>query len=306
MKTCKYCGTAQSENNKFCENCGALMENETTTVETPLEQEEQVRQEQNIPMQDYQKEPKKSSDNSVKIIVIIIIILAALFIAKPFITNKQNNNSNNNANHQLSTEKNKENNKVAVTYNVGDAVTLVDDSKWHVISVSGEKVTLLLDELVVEHSGYSNVGGDEFHQKYENSYVKEYIEQTYLPSLKTSLENNGGDTTNLKARLITAQEFLDLTGHKLTDTKLQSEEGPSITKEQKKNQDWLSMTDSYWTMTNVKEIDPTNNYYGAYSVFVLLDAKLWSDGDANAQSWYINNTASGIRPVIETTIKNIK
>ena len=303
MKTCKYCNTVQDSSYSFCSNCGAKLE-DAQKEETPIVEE--VNNVQPLEVNSTPNIQNKNSNNKLlPIIVVLFIVILAGVILGPIILNNSKkttaNNSTNNSNSNTNINTNE-----SSKYSVGDGVTLVDGSKWHVINISGDNVTLLLDTLVVEKTGYSSKGGDEFHQKYENSDIKEYLEQTYLPSLKSSLESNGGNTTNLKVRLITAQEYLNVAGHELDSTKNQSKPSSNRTEAQKQNDNWLSMTNNYWTMTNIREIDPNHYNYGAYSVFVLLDSKLWADGDANDSSWYINNTAYGIRPVIETTTKNIK
>ena len=220
--------------------------------------------------------------------------------------NTNSNSSSSNTKSSTSTNTDKST-SVTKSYKVGDAVTLLDGSKWHVLSTSGNNITLLLDELVANNRGYSDNGADEYHQKYENSDVKKYVEETYLPSLKTSLEKYNGDTTNLKARLIKADEFLSITGQDYGSQYLFSKTKFDATKEQTDSEKWLSLTDSFWTMNNVRDVDSSNTRYGAYAVKISNGTvMLWTDYSAYNNATGFTGSFFGIRPVIETTIKNIK
>jgi len=211
-------------------------------------------------------------------------------------------------------------------YNVGDAVTLLDGSKWHIISISGKNVTLLSDTLAKESSGYGRDASYES-QRYENSLIKEFIDNEYTPGLKLSLENNGGNSNDLIVRIITADEYLKLSNSEFYTSEDLSEcwftEYKSYDLEDEKYSDvpnYLIMTDSYWTMDNYKDyvIDHSfcksnYSYYGAYYVQIdinsinnmLGNVSLHNDSEALGTSGQGVNMF-GIRPVIETTIDNLK
>ena len=81
--------------------------------------------------------------------------------------------------------------------------------------------------------------------------------------------------------------------------------------------DIMSLTKSFWTATNVKELDKTSNFYGV--IYIFHESGKFSyfcnknmEGNfavvdlatnSNAQ---LNATFVGIRPVIETPTSNIK
>lgn len=192
------------------------------------------------------------------------------------------------------------------TYEVGDAIKLVDGSSWHVIrQETNGQIVLLSDVLVKDSSPYGS-DASEASQRYANSIVKQYIEETYLPLLKQSLLNNNGDISNLSARLITADEYLKLTGDNFSDDYMYSMLNFSRTEEQEKNRKWLSLTTSFWTASNIREYT-NSDWYSSYSIFVTNSAtSLHADYAAknNAQSFI--GSVYGIRPVIETSIKNIQ
>lgn len=228
------------------------------------------------------------------------------------------------------------NNNEQTQYKVGDAVKLLDDSDWHIISIDGDNVTLLSDTLAKESSGYG-VSATAEDQKYENSIIKEYLEDTYLPTLKSGLSSNGGNITNLKVRLITADEFLSLSDSEFyvspdkTISTCWSTSGKyyDLSDEDYSNipssSSFLVMTPSYWTMTNYRDyaynnpkcdqqyVSKDSGYYGAYyvevspSTFDENAGHVGLDMDINAiGGWASYGTSLGIRPVIETTVKNIK
>lgn len=311
MKICKNCNAQSDDNQTFCGQCGTKFEE---SVVTPVEENVQPVNPTPVVQPTVNNQvPNQNKKNKLVLIIsliaagLVICVLVAIFVIKPLISDKTSNNTQDNG---TTTEKSntiKEiPKKVTKTYKVGEQVTLLDDSSWHVISTDGDKVTLLLDKLVADNMGYGD-GADEFHQKYENSNVKKYVEETYLPELKSSLEKYKGDTTNLKARLITMNEFLKLAGQKMANDGMYSNIDFDRTEEQKNNLEWLKLTGPYWTMSNVKEYNPSYDRYGAYAVLVRDGTiLLWSDYSAKDNANGYTGSYYGIRPVIETTTSNIK
>lgn len=285
---------------------------------------------------------KKSMKNLI-IIIIIIVVVAALALLGKYLydqyklkqIDKELQDKVDNigtidpigGNSSGSTSNEKEDNK-NTSYNVGDAVTLVDGSNWHVIGFNGDQVVLLSDTLTKESTGYGN-DASEISQKYENSVVKQYLEETYLPSLKTSLQSKGGNISNLKVRLITVDEYLKLSGSKfyissdssISECWFTNNGNYDLSNEYYSDvPSYLAMTSSYWTMDNYKDYTNNNSscksdngYFGAYYVEISTSAfdensgriQLNMDGYAIGQ---VNSygTFLGIRPVIETDISNIK
>lgn len=315
MKICKNCNAQNDDNQAFCGQCGTKFEESVVTpveVINPVEENTQpvnptpaVQPVVNNQVPNQEKKPNIILIVSIAVSATLICVLLAIFVIKPLLTDKTSGNPNGNG---TTTENsgNNETKKVIRTFKVGEQVTLLDDSSWHVISTDGDKVTLLLDKLVADNMGYGD-GSDEFHQKYENSNVKKYVEETYLPELKSSLEKYKGDTTNLKARLITMDEFLKLAGQKMVSDGMHSNVDFDRTDEQVQNQEWLKLTGTFWTMSNVKDYNPSYEKYGAYAVLVRDGTiLLWSDYSANSNTELYKGSFFGIRPVIETTASNIK
>ncbi len=311
MKVCKNCNTQNDDTQTFCGQCGQrLEENIQGSVET-LNSTPTVQPVVNNVVPNQNNKSNMVLIISLIVSVVVIAILVGIFVIKPLFDNKSNNepktnNSSTINNSDAGSNKNTNTKKGTKTYKVGEKVTLLDDSSWHVISTDGDKVTLLLDKLVADNMGYGD-GSDEFHQKYENSNVKKYVEETYLPELKSSLEKYKGDTTNLKARLITMNEFLKLVGQKMMSDGMYSNIDFDRTDEQSANEEWLKMTKTFWTMSNVKDYNPSYDRYGAYAVLVNEDSvTLWTDYSAKNNAEGYKGSFLGIRPVIETVTSNIK
>lgn len=241
--------------------------------------------------------------------------------------------------------------KATKSYSLGDPVTLLDGSEWHVLTSDGTTVTLMSDTLALSQSGYGK-DSTEASQQYENSSVKEYLEGTYLPALKVSLDAKGGDTSNLSARLLTLNEFFTYSKYDNNSwynnecyTSISTKDSKSfyyIDKEfvvrnsdytgyedsltsQEKFDAMLVLTKSFWLGSSVKDrvgcVQPSSiTYYGAYYIKNSSDINaggynypsymVSSDMEAvtgNATGQFLgDNTIVGVRPLIETSIKNIK
>ena len=141
-----------------------------------------------------------------------------------------------------------------------------------------------------------------------------------MPELIANIESAGGDTSKIKGRIITAKEYLDLTRTKFDEgyaTTSVTAEAYDHKAEVCKILDIMSLTNSFWTSTNVQEFDSSSHFYGViyiykesskYSYFCNKDmtsnfAVVDLATNSNAQ---LNATFVGIRPVIETPTSNIK
>lgn len=329
---CTKCGKENNEGNKFCLSCGNPLNNtnQNNQAESSFQNPEEIQSQVNINKpqqninsnQNIQNQVQNTNNNTIKVVLITlgcVLIALGLFFGINYIITQAKLRAvdrqaaeaakkiNDDFNKMYDDDSGKSGNSSTrnSTYEEGDSVTLVDGSKWHVISVNNKNIVLLYDKLVGDIMGYGSTGSEE-DQKYENSNLKKYIEETYLPQLKSSLEKYDGDTSNLTARLITADEFLKLSGLEFSDDYTYAINSFNATDKQNENREgWLHSTDSYWTMSNIKEYNPSYDKYGAYCVLTDVSATLNSDFSAGASD-YLKGSYYGIRPVIETTIDNIK
>ncbi len=314
---CKNCGATNNENSSFCSSCGAKLDVITSEAPVVTAQPEPTQNVVNqAPVND------KSNSGKVGLIIalvgIILVLVVAVVVIILFATgilnfgNKSNNNNNGNTGVNGVQE-------IEKTYKLGDAVTTVDGSKWHVIGVKGDNVTLLLDELVVEESGYGQSASAE-DQKYANSNVKKYIDETYMPELSTKIDAAGGDSSKIVGRILSMDDFLSITKYKFDDnyyTTSYTTEAYNNKEEVCKMFEILGMTKSFWTSSNVRDYSSTAIYFGAiyikcgeekYDYFCNKNMpEVYSIVDvATDSSYQIGGTSVGIRPVIETPKSNLK
>ena len=335
---CKNCGALNNENSSFCSNCGTKLdtmvnENQEAIVH-PVEQAQPVEPVTPVaPVQQavnttptYNSAPvveNKSNGGKIGLIIglvsiIVILLVVVILFATGILSfggkgsNNNNNNNNNNGNNNVQPE-------VKKTYKVGDAVTTVDGSEWHVIGVKGDNLTLLLDKLVVDEIGYGASASEE-DQKYANSNVKKYIDETYMPDLSTKIDAAGGDSSKIVGRIINMDEYTSITYTKFDDnyyTTSLSVEAYDNKEEVCKMFTILGMTKSFWTSSNVRDYRSNAIYFGAiyikrgeeeydyfcsknmYEVYSIIDT-------ATDSSYQMGGTGAGIRPVIETPTSNIK
>ena len=350
---CKKCGTEISDNVNFCPKCGEKVGNENNeqamgaavqepVVEAPVQEPfiETPDQEPvieapvqepvvGIPVQELSTNNISSINNkskaglialiiSLSVIALVLIIIGVLFATGilSFGKNKsdeENNNSNNGKSNQT---------EPAVktkSYKLGDAVTTVDGSKWHIIGISGDNVTLLLDELVVEETGFGQTASEE-DQKYVNSKVKKYIDETYMPELSNNIDDAGGDSSKVVGRIMNMDEYLSITYSKFDDnyyTTSHTIEAFNNKEDVCKMDEILSLTKSFWTSSNVRDYNSSASYFGViyikrgeekYNTFCSKKMpEVYSIVDiATDGSYQYGATLIGIRPVIETPTSNIK
>lgn len=356
---CLKCGMENKEESKFCLNCGNNLEQQ---IQQNMQQPVQPQQMVNQPMYAqpaYNQQTKKSNKGliiglsvggGVLLLIIIVVVIVFNFIhgAKKALDNIEvDDNITINGNDNKSDTKNDtKDDKKTSAYSIGDPVTLVDGSKWHVLEYDGkDNITLMLDELVVEETGYGKSAAAE-DQKYENSLVKDYLENTYKPELEKSLKENGGTVKNLTVRTLKAEEFLEKSGESwgercyysvshygsiryyIENGKFKEHyvyDGSKKLTDQDKFIATLALTGNFWTMSNIDErtndeceaasenhgayyIKPSSTEYDGNSFY--SEARLSMDWEAyyTSSGGHVGNsgTSAGIRPVIETSIKNIK
>lgn len=349
---CPTCGAENLNGAKFCSGCGKefsqdLQQNNQYTQPQSnynqtqsgyAQQSNNYNQSQNSYAQsqnnynqplnnnyngsNYNYNNPNNSDKTKKIIIIVCAVVALLVVAgfaykqiRLYIVDKEIQKDAENLGTLDDTETNNSsnNNATTVKYSVGDAVTLLDGSNWHVVGYNSQnQVILLLDTLVKENYGYGS-DGSATSQQYANSNIKKYLEETYLPSLKSALANKGGSTSNIKVRLLTVDEYMSIIDQEFASDYMSSTVKFNSTVNTCEVVSWLGLTDSFWTMNNVREYDSSSTRYGAYAVKKYSSSScsgyslmIWSD--YSAKDGAVNYTGSffGVRPVIETDSSNIK
>lgn len=320
---CSKCGNPIPLDSEFCNKCGEKIQKYNNN-----EENNNINQEfNNNPVNNFNNSSIQTNNNGYNklpnknVLIIIGCIIGAIVlifigynvfnqIRLHIIDNKVQEEANklgdiddfdtNKSNNSSSSQNNKRD------YEVGDAVKLVDGSSWHVIGKKSDNELILLSDILAKDSSPYGSDASQESQKYENSVVKQYIEGTYLPTLRQSLLENNGDISNLNARLITANEYLNLTGDDLSEDYMSSNFNFSSTDKQRENKKWLSLTKSFWTMSNIREYTNSERY-GAYSILVNGSTiSLCNDYAAKGNAQGFIGSSYGIRPVIETSIENIK
>jgi len=96
-------------------------------------------------------------------------------------------------------------------YEVGDKVTLVDGSTWYVAKKTGQvdSMITLYSDTIVTRRVYDSISTTKYNP-FSSTNIGYYIQNTYLPSIKTKLSTAGGNATGISARLLSADEALDL------------------------------------------------------------------------------------------------
>ena len=96
-------------------------------------------------------------------------------------------------------------------YEIGDKVTLVDGSIWYVTGKTGQLDSMItLYSSTILKTGAFDTSGSTKYNPLSSTNVGYYIQNTYLPSIKTKLSTAGGNVTGISARLLSADEALDL------------------------------------------------------------------------------------------------
>ena len=190
-------------------------------------------------------------------------------------------------------------------YNIGDAVTLLDNSEWHVIKTAGKNsatVTLLKDANVTTRAfdtenlrpsttnsyctndAYGcNIYDNNGSTTIKDSSIKEWLETEYLNSLKTAITGANGTVEDLTVSLPSMEELA--VANKNSNKKFNQ----AIFEF---DQNYLKST-SYWTKT------PVNGNDSSYVWYV-------NGSTGKSQAAYANDTSIGVRPVIVTSKLNLK
>ena len=194
--------------------------------------------------------------------------------------------------------------RLTETYKIGDSVTLLDDSTWHVIkNVSKNEATVMLlkdtnidtrafDSENLRSGSNNSYCDDDVHgcNMYQNngstvmtdSEIMTWLNNDYLTSLKTTITNNGGTIEDLTVTLPSMEELA--TANKNVSKKFNQ----TIFEFDK---DYLYST-SYWTRSASK----TNSTYVWYV----------NSNTGKSATAYANNSTIGVRPVIVTSKLNLK
>jgi len=313
---CINCGNENPENNKFCSSCGTKLDysnqvyqnNINNNVNTPIESVMQTQTiitsennnnsllnntpvSPNTPVVNSTDNQNTKSKKTLLIILIIIVGILVLALVANFLiqqyklhqVDKELKNPIDNIGETVDDNDNQNDN--TIKYQSGTEVTLIDGSKWYVMSQKDSRITLISPDTYGESTYYSKSKNI-----YEQSLVKEKVENEFLPAVKSSLSSNGGDVTNLTARIPSVEDIREITG-------ISSEiaiEDIEIGSEYR----WLFHPGSYWLSTHW--IDE-GGY--AYAYFVV-SWNVFGHIEADDGTW--GGTQIYIRPVIETSIDNIK
>ena len=190
---------------------------------------------------------------------------------------------------------------IDINYNVGDIVTLKDNSKWFYLSSNGVDVNLL-SVYFVNHNGvfvessndaYTMSFSSNNNSDYELSDIKKFVDDTVLPYFKQNLINSGVSdniTNNIRLSIPDASIISRVSG---IDTWSYSSTG-SFNIESPNKYFIANPTLSYWTNTarTTKQVWIVNMYY-----------KLWY-GSANYEN--DDGNSFGIRPMLTVKMNNLK
>lgn len=135
------------------------------------------------------------------IVLVAVIILISIMAIADHITKKPSNKENNDG---TVIEQNKDtsvddNSVIYKNYKIGDQVTLIDSSNWHVIkdtSTSEENITLLKD--------------DKIDTELKKDEIDNFLNTTYMKILKDNLSALSTDIKEI--RLINTEDIKNITG----------------------------------------------------------------------------------------------
>lgn len=275
---CQKCNFENLDGSVFCASCGNKMEVINPTMVQP-----------NVNVNQFinNVEPSKNKCNSGLLIAgIVVVIVAALVVFLFLFLNTTSVKED-----VKETNKLNETNQPVIdinSYQVGDEVILVDGSTWYFIEGNSEKIVLLSKSNYGEKTYFCSDAKNE----YNTSHVRDIVENEYLPNIKNSILNAGGNISTTMARILSVDDIKTIVNSTETDpTKIE------INREYK----WLFETGDFWLSTH--------SYNSSYnSVYVVQP---WVSFATINYDIAGNSVAGGgnifyIRPVIETSTSNIK
>lgn len=281
---CLNCGNENSNNSVFCSTCGSRLQQPATS--------------------NYQVNPSNNvvenqhKTNSKKTLIIILAVVGGLFVLGAMTwggvylyTQYKLKQTDKKLQDQIGDigdldsiiVPDDEINKV-VKYSIGELVTLIDGSTWYVMSQENKNVTLLSTENYGDETPFSTLVND-----YDQSIVKDIIENDFLPKLKTSVSAKGGNISNLSARIISVDDIKEI----LNLSSSVANKDIEISSSYK----WLFETGSYWTSTHTE--DPNFDL-----VYVVVNWAVFASVTEDPSM--VRGQKFNVRPVIETTIDNLK
>ena len=275
---CSNCGNENLENNFFCVFCGSKLQISENGVQV--------------------NDTNQGKDERSKRITIIIMsvlggliifgamIFGGVYLYRQYKLKQIDKELQEQVGNIGTTERPGHQDENKEKYSVGKLVTLVDDSNWYVMSQYGNNVTLLSTENYGNETYFSNS-----ENRYNKSIVKDIIENKFLPELKNSISLNNGNVHNLSARIVSLDDIRNILGVSSTvannDIKIEN------------SFRWLFETGSYWTSSE------SEVFNSVYVIQTWISFAVVSE-DAAGSGLTGSGNKFNVRPVIETTIDNLK
>lgn len=133
------------------------------------------------------------------ILVVAIILVSVLIASDKFLTQKDSNNNESDSTETINNNTVVEEEQVYKNYKIGDSVTLIDSSKWHVIENTDDK-----DDMVIL------LKDDQLSSSIKPEEAENFLTTTYMKLLK---DNLGALSTDIKdIRLISLDDIKTITG----------------------------------------------------------------------------------------------
>lgn len=294
---CTRCGNQINSNSQFCPVCGNQINNnqQINQMGENIQPSQQINQ-SNVNQATVLNNNSQNNKGNKNIILIIVLAIVGLLIIvgsvvliqqiKLLKVDKELQEEAEHINDGLNDDSNSLNTETK-TYKAGESVELLDGGMWYVISQSEKTITLLSSQNYGEQVYFSENGN-----YYENSNVKNIIENNFIPELKTSLLNKGGDIADLKGRILTVAEIRNIlnvsSDVKNTDIEIKNEHR------------WLFETGNYWLADHSEDSLYDSVYIiESWGSFAYIEEDIAGLGLNSGNKFYV-------RPVIETTTNNIK